>query len=72
MALGMSAPAYTRLDVDERRRRLLDLFARHSLWFLDGAIADWLEHGDFDRRELRDLLLATLLGAVDAAQARPS
>ena len=30
----MSEPAYTRLDVDERRRRLLergaDLFARHS------------------------------------------
>ena len=30
----MSGPAYTRLDVDERRRRLLDLgadlFARHA------------------------------------------
>jgi AcrR family transcriptional regulator len=40
---------------------------RAWLWFMDGAIADWLEHRDLDRRELRDLLLATLLGAVDAA-----
>jgi AcrR family transcriptional regulator len=34
------------------------------LWFTDGAILDWVEHRDVDRRTLHGLLLGTLLGAV--------
>jgi AcrR family transcriptional regulator len=40
---------------------------RAWLWFVDGAILDWLEHHDLDRAELGDLLLATLAGALSAA-----
>jgi len=39
------------------------------LWFMDGVLADWLEHRDLDRDALRGLLLGTLLGAVTAAGA---
>jgi AcrR family transcriptional regulator len=42
---------------------------RAWLWFLDGAILDWLEHRDLERGELRDLLLATLNGALSAGLA---
>jgi AcrR family transcriptional regulator len=41
--------------------------ARAWLWFMDGAILDWLEHRDLDRAELSGLLLATLAGALSAA-----
>ena len=34
------------------------------LWFMDGAILDWVEHRDVDRQTLHGLLLGTLLGAV--------
>jgi AcrR family transcriptional regulator len=37
---------------------------RAWLWFLDGAILDWLEHRDLERAELRELLLATLAAGV--------
>jgi AcrR family transcriptional regulator len=37
------------------------------LWFIDGAVLDWLEHRDLDRERLHRLLLGTLLGAVTAA-----
>jgi AcrR family transcriptional regulator len=40
---------------------------RGWLWFMDGAVLDWLEHGDMDRAALHGLLLGTLLGAVTAA-----
>lgn len=40
---------------------------RGWLWFMDGAILDWLEHRDMDRVALRDQLLGTLLGALTAA-----
>src|SRR4051794_20596401 len=30
------------------------------LWFMDGAILDWLEHRDMDRSELRDFLMGAL------------
>jgi AcrR family transcriptional regulator len=43
--------------------------ARAWLWFVDGAVLDWLEHGDLDRARLRELLLGTLDGALRAAQA---
>ena len=42
------------------------------LWFMDGVLADWLEHRDLDRDALRGLLLGTLLGAVTAAGAPPT
>jgi AcrR family transcriptional regulator len=40
---------------------------RAWLWFMDGAILDWVEQRDITRDELRGLLLGTLLGAVTAA-----
>ena len=40
---------------------------RAWLWFLDGAILDWLEHRDLSRAELRDFLLGSLAGALTAA-----
>jgi AcrR family transcriptional regulator len=40
---------------------------RGWLWFMDGAILDWIEHGDMKRKRLRRLLLGTLVGAVTAA-----
>jgi AcrR family transcriptional regulator len=42
------------------------------LWFMDGAILDWVEHRDLDRQTLHGLLLGTLLGAVmTAGEASP-
>ena len=41
--------------------------ARAWLWFMDGAILDWLEHKDMTRTELRDLLLGSLFGSLTAA-----
>jgi AcrR family transcriptional regulator len=40
---------------------------RGWLWFMDGAVLDWLEHRDIDRERLHALVLETLLGAVNAA-----
>jgi AcrR family transcriptional regulator len=40
---------------------------RGWLWFMDGALEDWLEHRDVDRAQLHGLVLGTLLGAVTAA-----
>lgn len=40
---------------------------RAWLWFIDGAILDWLEHRDLSRAELRDFLLGALAGALTAA-----
>ena len=42
---------------------------RAWLWFVDGAILDWLEHDDLTRAELCDLLLGTLAGSLVAAGA---
>jgi AcrR family transcriptional regulator len=39
------------------------------LWFVDGALMDWLEHRDVERPQLLALLLGTLLGAVAASGA---
>jgi AcrR family transcriptional regulator len=40
---------------------------RGWLWFMDGAVLDWIEHRDMDRPRLHGLLLGTLLGAVTAS-----
>jgi AcrR family transcriptional regulator len=45
----------------------LRVATRAWLWFIDGAILDWLEHGDLSRTELRDLLLGSLAGSLVAA-----
>ena len=39
------------------------------LWFMDGALTDWLAHRDIGRDQLLGLLLGTLLGAVTASGA---
>jgi AcrR family transcriptional regulator len=39
------------------------------LWFMDGALTDWLAHRDMEREQLLGLLLGTLLGAVTASGA---
>ena len=54
-----------------RRRRSMRAAARAWLWFMDGAILDWLEHRDMSRAELRDLLLGSLRGSLSAAGASP-
>jgi AcrR family transcriptional regulator len=41
--------------------------ARAWLWFMDGAIFDWLDHRDLERAELRELLLGSLAGSLAAA-----
>ena len=43
--------------------------ARAWLWFMDGAILDWLDHRDLERAELGEFLLASLGGALAAAGA---
>ena len=40
------------------------------LWFLDGAILDWLEASDVPREQLLGLVVGTLLGALTAAGAQ--
>jgi AcrR family transcriptional regulator len=40
---------------------------RGWLWFMDGAVLDWLEHRDMDRARLHGLLLGALVGVVTAA-----
>jgi AcrR family transcriptional regulator len=40
---------------------------RGWMWFMDGAIMDWIEHRDIERGRLQGLLLGTLLGAVTAS-----
>ena len=37
---------------------------RAWLWFMDGAILDWLEHRDLAREELKTLVLRALEGAL--------
>ena len=37
---------------------------RAWLWFMDGAILDWLEHRDLTREELHSLVLRALEGAL--------
>jgi AcrR family transcriptional regulator len=44
---------------------------RAWLWFMDGAILDWVEHGDLTREQLGGLLMGTLAGALAAAGAGP-
>lgn len=39
------------------------------LWFLDGAILDWLDAGDVPREQLLGLVVGTLFGALTAAGA---
>jgi len=76
----MGEPAYTRMQVDATSARILDglgagdppgpqmrAAARGWLWFMDGAVLDWLEHRDMERAELRDLLLRSLAGSLSAA-----
>jgi AcrR family transcriptional regulator len=51
----------------DRESPTLRAAVRGWLWFMDGAVLDWIEHRDIDRRRLHGLLLGTLLGAVTAA-----
>jgi AcrR family transcriptional regulator len=44
--------------------------ARAWLWFVDGAVLDWLDNRDLSRAELRELLLGTLGGSLSAAGSR--
>jgi AcrR family transcriptional regulator len=39
------------------------------LWFMDGALTDWLAHRDIGRDQLLGVLLGTLMGAVTASGA---
>jgi hypothetical protein len=43
---------------------------RGWLWFMDGAVMDWLQHRDMDRARMHGLLLGALLGCVTASGER--
>ena len=49
---------------DKPARPVLRTAVTGWLWFMDGAILDWVEHRDMDRQTLHGLLLGSLLGAV--------
>ena len=49
----------------------LRVAVRGWVGFVEAASLDWLEHGGLDRRELRDMLIAALGGAVNAAGGDP-
>ena len=51
---------------------MLRAAVRGWLWFMDGAVLDWIEHRDIDRQRLHGLLLGTLLGALTAAGEPPA
>jgi AcrR family transcriptional regulator len=40
---------------------------RGWLWFMDGVLMDWLEHGDREAAEVADALVDSLLALLDAA-----
>ena len=40
---------------------------RGWLWFMDGVVLDWLEHGDMSRAEVRDFLVGSLGASLSAA-----
>jgi AcrR family transcriptional regulator len=42
---------------------------RAWLWYMDGAILDWLDHRDLEVDELGGLLVGSLAGALAAADA---
>ena len=56
-----------RLDTGQNPPPQTRTAVRAWLWYLDGAILDWLEHRDMSRTELRDLLLGSLAGSLMAA-----
>ena len=45
---------------------------RAWLWFLDGAILDWIEHGDVTRDDVRAMALGALAGATGSAADTPA
>ena len=49
-------------------RPALRVAVRAWLWGMDAAILDWLDHRHMTRDELRDLLVATFVGALGAAK----
>ena len=55
---------------EEPASPVLRTAVRGWLGFMDGACLDWVAHRDLDRQTLHGLLLATLLGAVLAAEKR--
>jgi AcrR family transcriptional regulator len=57
LSSGRSVPGHVRTAV------------RAWLWYMDGACTDWVEHHDYTRQQLRDLLMGTLYGALLASGA---
>jgi len=55
------------LGVDPAAAPMARVAASAWLWFMDGAIVDWLDHRDLSRQELRDVLLGALGGGLAAA-----
>jgi AcrR family transcriptional regulator len=49
-------------------RPALRVAVRAWLWGMDGAILDWLDRRHLTRDQLRDLLVATFVGALGAAK----
>ncbi|HEY1286336.1 MAG TPA: TetR/AcrR family transcriptional regulator [Solirubrobacterales bacterium] len=47
----------------------LETAAQGWLFFVEGAVLRWLEHGDLDRRQLRTMLVTAFVGALYSARA---
>ena len=61
-------PRRARARAGRRAPPAMRTAVRAWLWFMDGAILDWVEHEDLTREQLRGLLLGTLPGAVGASR----
>ena len=64
-----TSAAHSRRPRRRRCSRKARAAVRAWLWFLDGAILDWLDHRDLSRPELAELLIGSLAGSLVAAGA---
>jgi AcrR family transcriptional regulator len=62
-----SARILTGIDAGDPPPPRMRAAVRGWLWFMDGVVLDWLEHGDMSRAEVRDFLLGSLGGSLSAA-----
>jgi AcrR family transcriptional regulator len=64
-----SLEAWDGAPVEIERSPALETAVQGWLFFLEGAVLRWLEHGDIDRAQLRELLQLALIGSLQAGAA---
>jgi AcrR family transcriptional regulator len=62
-----SARILTGIDAGDPPPPRMRAAVRGWLWFMDGVVLDWLEHGDMSRAEVRDFLVGSLGASLSAA-----